>query len=74
MVLQSIIFNKSVYNLNAALHWLKDNKIIPMKVHNTKNFIRFRIRDPNELRKQKYTHFYTKSLDNGNVKLIIAYN
>lgn len=64
--IQSVIFDKKIWNTENSLEWLKSYHIIPLKkVHVTKNFLRFRIREP------KYKHYVTKKLNNG-IEIILG--
>ena len=47
--IQSMLFNKKYYNQKEAKQWLKDNNLKPIKrVDITKNFYRYRIRQPTD--------------------------
>ena len=60
-IIQSVLFDKNLWNDSGALLWLSEHNLIPLKkVHYTKNFLRYRIRNPNE-----FTAFYIKKLENG---------
>ena len=73
MVVQSVIFKTSIYSPKLATEWLKLHRLPFKKIHKTKNFIRFRLLLPLELKKEEYSHYIIKSIDNGNIKLIMAY-
>ena len=65
--IQSILFDKNLWNNEGALLWLKEHNLIPQKkVHYTKNFLRYRLRNPNN-----FTAFFTKKLENG-IELIFG--
>lgn len=58
--IQSIEFDKYFWTKNQAEEWLKNHKIIPMKVaHITKNYIRYRIEEPN------YRYYRVKDIGDG---------
>lgn len=45
--IQSIIFNNKKYNNTKAIKWLTKNGYEPIKkVHITKNFLRYRLKNP----------------------------
>lgn len=68
MPIQSVLFNKDYWNILGAHMWLTKHHIYPIKSpHVTKNFIRFRISDPN-----KYSRIRTKNIGDG-VELVIGY-
>jgi len=49
--IQSVIFNKSCWDPKNAEIWLYSHKLRPIKsVHETKNYYRYRIRDPKEFK------------------------
>lgn len=66
MKVQAILFPKKKFTIKKAEKWLKDSNYIPIKkVHETLNFYRYRLLEPNK--KFKYI---TKKLSNG-VDLVI---
>ena len=73
MVVQSVMFKNLIYTPKLATEWLKLHHLPFKKIHKTKNFIRFRLFSPLELKKDEYSHYISKSIDNGNIKVIIAY-
>lgn len=64
---QAILFNNQKWKLTDALYYLQEHEIKPMKIHETKNYYRFRLRDP-----KKYSHFITKKMRNG-ISLVIGF-
>jgi hypothetical protein len=68
---QSIIFKKEFTSLKQARKWLKDHNFKDYGVDEKENTYRFRQIDPDELRKNGYTLFRTKKLDE-TISLIIA--
>ena len=70
---QSILFKNSVYNLQQAIAWLSLHHFKIEKVHRTKNFMRFRQVSPLQLKKEGYSYYITKPIDNGNILIILAY-
>jgi hypothetical protein len=71
-LVQSIIFDKSKFNLEQARQFLKENKYKDKGVDEKKNFWRFRQYNPLTVRRKGYSHYITKPLENG-IELIIAY-
>ncbi len=65
---QSIIFDKKQWTYQTAFKWLQHNHQRPIKgVHETKHFLRYRIRNP-----ERFSRFITKKLPNG-IDLIIGF-
>ena len=68
MKIQAVIFRSSVYDTKMARKWLKKYKLRAIKrVDKTKNYLRYRIREPSE-----FKSFRTKRLDN--IDLIFGNN
>ena len=67
-MIQAVIFNKHIYTKRQADSWLKRRNLIRVKpFHETLNYFRARIREPN-----KYLYNYiTHNLHSG-IKIIIA--
>lgn len=66
MEIQAIIFDKIHWNPIDASLWLTSHNFKPIKrVHETKNYYRYRIREPN------YKEYVTKSISPG-IKLILG--
>lgn len=68
-MLQAVLFDrngKNKWTIAEAKHWLIDHKFKPLKVHMTKEKIRFRITEPN------YSRYRVKHLSNG-IEMIIGY-
>ncbi len=60
MPIQAVIFSKSEWTTNNARIWLKSHNIIPIKrVHKTKNYLRYRIVEPDQ-----FKNYYMKTLEN----------
>lgn len=57
---QSIIFNKKLYDLNECIIWLNNNGYKINKVDETSNFFRFRQVSPEKLKKEGYKKSYYK--------------
>lgn len=67
MTVQSILFDKSIWTNSNALLWLSEHNFHPLKkVHFTKNFLRYRIQNPD-----LFTHFFIKRIANG-IELVIG--
>ncbi|HXS59230.1 MAG TPA: hypothetical protein VN703_00260 [Candidatus Sulfopaludibacter sp.] len=67
--IQSIIFNKDYWTKSEARKWLLTHFFLPIKkVHETKNYYRYRIKDPN-----KFNYFITRRLKN-NMELVIGFS
>jgi len=59
--IHSVLFNNTVWNSSEARKWLKEHNMVPIKrVHVTKNYLRYRIQDP-----EKFKSFVTKTTDQG---------
>lgn len=64
--IQSIIFNKKIYNVNTAKNWIKKHNFKILKSPDiTKNYIRIRQTEP------KYKKYYIKAL-NKNIMAVIG--
>lgn len=60
-MLQSVIFDKNIWTLTEARHWLMKHKLRPIKsVHITANYYRFRMNEP-----VPNARYYTKEIDDG---------
>jgi len=59
MVLQTILFPRTKFTLDAAIKWLEANKHSHKKIDMTDHFIRFRQTPPG------FHKYYTKTLENG---------
>lgn len=70
--IQSILFNKTKYNIDKALKFLVDNKYKHNKVDETDKFYRFRQIEPDYLKKQGYNKVVTKKIGKG-IEFIIYY-
>ena len=62
--MQSVLFDKNMYDLKNAIIWMKKHRFNFMKIHDTKNLIRFILIPPNLLRMRGFTHFRTKRFNN----------
>ena len=71
---QSIIFDKDIFNVTKAKQWLKKNNYRIDKVDKTDNMFRFRQQDPNEIEQEGFTEYRTKKLGDSGISLILAYN
>ena len=71
-LVQSIIFDKTKFNLEQARQFLKDNKYKDKGVDEKKNFWRFRQYNPLTVKRKGFSHYITKPLENG-IELIICY-
>jgi hypothetical protein len=68
MPIQSVLFNRDVWNIFSAHQWLIKHFLYPIKSPDiTENFIRFRINNPS-----KYKRFITKKLPK-DIEIIIGY-
>ena len=70
--IQSIIFNKNVYNFAQCKKFITDNNFKIGRVDITKNYYRFRQLEPSYLLQNKYTVIKTKQIKSG-IKLILYY-
>ena len=69
MKIQAILFRRKVYTIKTSQDWLKLYNIKYMKIHVTKNYIRYRIYDP---KKFKYFRIINIKKD-GNIKAVYGY-
>jgi hypothetical protein len=66
--IQSILFDRNKYNLPSSYDWLSEHNIKPLKnAHITKDYIRYRIVEPDNSRKYR-----TISLTN-DIKAVIEF-
>jgi hypothetical protein len=72
-LVQSILFNKSKWDLKESRKWLRENGYKSTKVDEKEHFLRFRQVDPTKLEKRGF-YFRTKKLGNSGIEFIIAYN
>ncbi len=71
-IVQSVVFDKSDFDVRKAKKWLKSNNYKYEKVDKEANTLRFRQEEPDELEEKGYTKYRTKVLSN-NIKLILVY-
>ena len=68
-MLQAVLFNKSIYDTTYARRWLRRHNITALKrVHETTNWLRYRINQPDYDRFE----YKTKNFGNG-IKAVIGY-
>lgn len=68
MHLQAVIFDKEHYDTYRAMAWLNKHHYHPIKhVHKTKNWLRYRISEPD------YKHYITIQLKGGKIHMIMGY-
>jgi len=72
-VVQSVIFDKSKYDIKSAKKWLKENKYKFPKVDEERNTLRFRQKDPNKVKKEGFTEYHNKKLGKSGITLVIVY-
>lgn len=72
-VVQSIIFNKSKWNLDKAKEWLVENNHKYKKVDDTDKTLRFRQYTPKYVETKGFDKFVTKKLGNSGISFIIVY-
>jgi hypothetical protein len=72
-LVQSVIFDKSVYSPRQAKKWLQASGYKAPKMDETAHYLRFRQVSPTEAKKQGFADYNTKPLGNGDIKLVIAY-
>lgn len=71
-IVQSVTFDSKQWTTPTARKWLKENGYISPKVDRKVNRLRFRQKDPQELRDQGYTSYTTHRLPKG-IDLVITY-
>lgn len=69
LTVQSVIFDKSIFNARKARKWLNNSGYKAPKMDETDEFLRFRQRAPSNIREDSYI---TKTLGNSGVKLILG--
>jgi len=67
MSVQSIIFNKNMYSVNDAMHWLLIHGYRYIKVDETKSYYRFRQYNP------KHNEYYRVVAITPSIKFIMGY-
>ena len=72
-VVQEALFKKVDWNLLNSMKWLENNHFKAKKVDVTKNWFRYRILEPLDLKKKGYTHYANKFIENESIILVIAY-
>ena len=70
--IQSILFDRKLYNVKTAEHWLKKNGFQNNGVDEKPDHLRFRQIDPEIIVKQGFSHYITKHITEG-VQFIIGY-
>lgn len=66
--IQAILFKKNYYNSYSARKYMKKHKFKPIKrVHKTKNFLRYRLKNPSI-----FNSFITIKINNNKIHLIIG--
>ena len=66
---QAVIFNKHLYTKRQCDTWLRDHNLQRIKnIHETLNYFRCRIREPNE----SLYHYRTRNIHNG-IKIIMQF-
>lgn len=71
--IQSILFNKKLFNKSSAIKWLFDHNFSYIKTHETKNYLRMRQLDPAMLKSEGYNKYMAIDDFNDGVVLVIAY-
>ena len=67
-VIQAVIFNKEMYDTARCRRWLMKHKLFPIKrVHETTNWLRYRIREPD----YNSNEYRTKQISNG-IKIVVS--
>jgi hypothetical protein len=69
---QSVLFNKKFYTLKKAVNWLLTNKYKVEKVDETENYFRFRQISPTILKREGYTIYRNKNI-NEHIILVLVY-
>jgi len=70
--IQSVIFDKELFDLKKAVNWLYANNLKFKKADIKQNTIRFRQLEPSALRKEGYNHYAMKDITNG-IKFVLAF-
>ncbi len=73
-IVQSIIFDKTKWDIDTSYKWLKDHgyKTVKVDLNYRPEFLSWRQINPSIAKKEGFSHYFTKNLDNG-IKIIIAY-
>jgi hypothetical protein len=72
-LVQSVIFDKNVFTPRKAKKWLVSSGYKAPKMDETENYLRFRQVSPSEANREGFTQYRTKSIGNGDIKLVLAY-
>ena len=68
-VVQSVLFDRTKYDATEARTFLKRHRFNPIKrVHKTKNYLRYRLRDPDS-----FDRFATKTIVKKRIHLVIGF-
>ena len=67
--IQSVMFNRKVWNTEMARKWLEKNKKKPIKkVDKTKNWLRYRLKSPGQFKR-----FRIKNIEKFSIKLVLGF-
>lgn len=67
--IQSVMFKRTKFSAEKARKFLKDHGWKPIKrVHKTKNYLRYRLRDP-----KKFKRFGCKPILKGDIQLLFGF-
>ncbi len=67
-IIQSILFDKSMFDTLSSKKWMREHGVEPIKrVHKTPNFLRYRLKNP-----PKNKEYVTVEYEKG-VKLVLVY-
>jgi hypothetical protein len=61
MTVQAILFNKKEYTPKSSLMWLHAHRYDPLKIHETKNYYRYRLKEP--IKNHKYITIKVNNID-----------
>lgn len=72
-IVQAVLFKNDGWDLRRSMKWLEDNHFKAKKVDITKNYFRFRIHEPYDLKQKGFTHYANKTIEDKDIILVISY-
>ena len=72
-IVQAVLFRKVDWKLADAMIWLGNHHFKIKKVDITKNWLRFRIHEPLDLKNKGYTNYANKFIENESIIFVIAF-
>ena len=72
-VVQAVLFRNVEWDIVRSMKWLENNHFKIKKVDITDNWFRYRIHEPLDLKKNGFTHYANKYIEDDSIILVIAY-